>query len=778
MPRVPAPIHRSFRAMLASVIFSLILSVFPSQIRCDTDNRSLSVTSGEQMEAVFEEFSEVGLELGHPLRVKGLTLNRDALELTLHDGVLYLSRPLAGVVSGALFVGAGRMKVTPHGILEREALERKYGKGTIDEPFDRAVLRFNDETGKELVAAATEAAPSDIDARDIWAGRNRILRASDDLQVDFLEGVLSGLPGREFFVAEVRTRGRGWLNYNYRGRRRIEVTLFHVRPGGAAGLRLYDPWCSFHKRDDYDRDGRYSLDPDDDTKEPAALRHVAMTLEIRDKKTVTVDAVVTVEARENDVRAIRFSLVNNLGGASWEDSGRRVELDLVESADGSPLEYIHKWHQLLVLLPRPLAQGEKIDIRVRATENTIIQLTPKSYWIYTTYAWFPQIGFNGGRYTFDWIVKVARPMTAVGSGELVREWSEDGMNCGRWRSTSPVHFASFIFGEFRVTESVYRRDGADDIPLRIYSIRGDRVGVKTKKENILHNVIQGLRNFETIFGPYPYSDLDIAQMEPSLGFAQSPAGILLLNRVIGDAGGGGRGDQVIFHELAHQWWGNQVGWVGPEDDWISESWAEYGAGLITEGIDPERFTDMRREWKRDARRVDSIASIAAAYTSPDARTGLLYSKGPYVVHMLRTWLGWERFTQLTLRLQTKYSGMEIDTNTISREASVIMGYDMSPFFDQWVRARGIPIVKYSWTAESAPDGTWLVTVHARQQDPENFKLMRVPITFDLGETDPVVVMRPLLEDDVTLRFRVPAPPVAVLMDADETQLADFVLEKP
>src|SRR5207342_2749297 len=121
-------------------------------------------------------------------------------------------------------------------------------------------------------------------------------------------------------------------------------------------------------------------------------------------------------------------------------------------------------------------------------------------------------------------------------------------------------------------------------------------------------------------------------------------------------------------------------------------------------------------------------TISTAYRSgnaryPDAWTALLYDKGPCVLHMLRTWMGWEKFTQYMSTLQTKYRNTNINTDTLAREASKTLGYDMFPFFDQWVRGRGIPKVHYSWTIAPDTGGKQIVTLRLRQEDAENFKIL-------------------------------------------------------
>ncbi|HXH28541.1 MAG TPA: M1 family aminopeptidase, partial [Candidatus Polarisedimenticolia bacterium] len=440
------------------------------------------------------------------------------------------------------------------------------------------------------------------------------------------------------------------------------------------------------------------------------------------------------------------------------------------------LPYIHKCHQILIALPRPLARGERAVIRVDATEDTIIQLTPHSYWIYSDSAWFPRIGDKGGRYTIDWTVKVAKPMTAAGSGDLVREWTEDKMNCAEWRSDFPVMIPSFIFGDFDRVEDVYKRapPATGEVKLRLYAIAGGAVAVRGKTENIFFNIKQGLEHYEAIFGPFPFGELDITQMAEGVPFSQSPPGVLFISgEALKGGGGGGRIDQHIFHELAHQWWGTKVGWVGPENDWISESMAEYASGLLTEGIDPSRFRQQLKEWRQGAEEADDKASIADAYESdmPGMRNRLIYDKGPCVVHMLRTWMGWEKFTRLTSTLQEKYKGRSINTDTFAREASRIMGYDMFPFFDQWIRDQGIPRVHDSWTTSPTPDGKFIVTLHVRQEDAANFKILMMPISFDFGGKEPTVIMKPIVKPDQEIQVKVPARPRDVRLDDDGTQLA-------
>jgi hypothetical protein len=54
------------------------------------------IVNQQQMEAAFDEFFKLGLDLEKPLAVHGLAIKRDTMELTLADGTIYLAQPVAG----------------------------------------------------------------------------------------------------------------------------------------------------------------------------------------------------------------------------------------------------------------------------------------------------------------------------------------------------------------------------------------------------------------------------------------------------------------------------------------------------------------------------------------------------------------------------------------------------------------------------------------------------------------------------------------------------------
>src|SRR5258706_10471667 len=84
--------------------------------------------------------------------VHNLVLRRDAAEIALLQGTLYLLTPVGGRTVGAVFRGAAKIKLTPPHAAEQEALRRLVGSSTLDDSLDEVIMIFSDSTALQLQA--------------------------------------------------------------------------------------------------------------------------------------------------------------------------------------------------------------------------------------------------------------------------------------------------------------------------------------------------------------------------------------------------------------------------------------------------------------------------------------------------------------------------------------------------------------------------------------------------------------------------------------------------
>jgi hypothetical protein len=459
--------------------------------------------------------------------------------------------------------------------------------------------------------------------------------------------------------------------------------------------------------------------------------------------------------------------------------------------------------------------GEIHRLRVRATEKTVWQITPESYGMLSTYPWFPQEpAYLGGLYTFDWTVKVLRPLRAVGSGSTVREWEDEKarLNCIQMKSETPLTFPSLIFGAMKETLAEHPpRSGGPPVKIRVHWIPQITFSDTTadyrsvpdtykfsvpagKPKQIAAEAASIIGFYESIFGPYPSGELDIAQMGPGLWFAQAPPGLVQLTSeyflsqgLIGSWTDDPRTMEfirtVLAHEIAHHYWGTVVSWKSEEDQWLSESLAEYSSGLYSQAADGEKsFRQMLKSWRQDTERWESPIPIAHANrTSGEERwierRALLYSKGPMVIHMLRAMLGPDKFVAALKKLLSDHRGRAIETADFQRAVEAVAGQPMASFFDQWVWRAGIPEIHWTYRATPAADGKYLIDLSLKQSNLPEPKPLLIPIAFRLDGGRSARKDWHVVRIEETLQIMLPGKPRSALLDEPGDLLARFVFEK-
>ena len=157
-------------------------------------------------------------------------------------------------------------------------------------------------------------------------------------------------------------------------------------------------------------------------------------------------------------------------------------------------------------------------------------------------------------------------------------------------------------------------------------------------------------------------------------------------------GGDPMGPAIIAHEIAHQWWGNLLGWQTYHDQWLSEGLASYAAALfLAQGKDGSRqFRDLLHLYKGDllaktseGATVESGGPIwlgqrLSSSLDPEGYSNIVYKKACWVLHMLRGVMtdpktgSDARFFRMLRDFVTRYQGQSVSTEDFIHHAEKYM----------------------------------------------------------------------------------------------------------
>ncbi|MFQ5718848.1 MAG: M1 family metallopeptidase [Acidobacteriota bacterium] len=820
-------------AILATLAFCL-LALVPDPAVAAPD---------KDLTSAFWQFRQVELDTSRSAPVSQMTIKREGMTLVLESGRIWLAQPFLDRITGAYFVGDATVTMTAHGLAGRQMLRATLsGKnqgvsfpgsisskvivrpGPGEKNFDVFAakvhdvwLRFSDgleETieplmqdggGEGAAAAAKKFAARTLNFANVPPDEMEMI----NLENDFFIQVENGIDEYAFFIAEFDL-GPRWLTYAEFGGRPQEVWIgTHETVSGIQQDGL--TWTGYDRAAEYDKGGHWDGDVEADTKALLDVNDVTMDIDLQSTDAIRIDAKITFTPRAQPLALVPFNFINNLPPYWWNDQkGHPVHLESVTDAEGNELPFLHTRDVVLVRLRRPAAPGEATALRFKAAEEILTQVSRQSWTIVNTFDWFPRHGYLGGRYTTDWTIRVKKPLTAIASGDLLDSREEGGANVTHWASKTPIVFPSLIFGRFQSKEGTYERLTGKPVTIGVYANPlGDFRGT-TKTKSILEESKTIMKLFETLYGPFPYDRLDITQMAPFIGFGQAPPGILFLT---GDAflptgkvaelltrfnqgsgqGAGREGNlrspyyhDFFAHELGHQWWGHRVVWARDEDQWLSEAFTEYAAGLYAMQIDGDKkFQDKLNRWRDGAKDGDEFGfPIAAAnlvrhktaLVAGKARTNLIYNKGAYVVHMLRMTIGHDKYVEAMQRFLKEHDGQMATTRMLMKDVEAVVGGSMDWFFDQWFYLNGEPTFRFSYDVKKAEDGGYVLTGRIVQDDAAHFKQVLMPVFYDLGGKNPVVRNQVVLKANHEFQIKLPSKPKRVWLDGFHTILGTIIKE--
>jgi aminopeptidase N len=399
--------------------------------------------------------------------------------------------------------------------------------------------------------------------------------------------------------------------------------------------------------------------------------------------------------------------------------------------------------------------------------------------------WFPCLDKPHVKMTTELRVRAPAGWVVLSNGECVGRPKGRGHGVHHYRldQPHPAYLVTLVAGEFSVVEDrPARLERGRTIPVSYYVPRSRRADAKPS----FGDTPDMIEHFSELLGvDFPFSRYSqVVVSDFFFGGMENTTATTLYEHALLDARAtiDATTNDLVAHELAHQWFGDYVTCRDWSHAWLNEGFATYFEHVEREARVGRDEYDWGIAVDRDAYLDEARDRYVRPIVSRDYREPMdlfdrhLYEKGALVLHMLRRRLGDDVFWRGVRHYLERHAHGIAETNDLMRAFEAVSGEALERFFDQWVYRPGHPDLKVSITWE---DGLLNVRVKQRQKgnDVATFAFtLEVLVALPSGETERHA--KEVTESTDALLVRLSDRPLFVVFDPEQRVIANLALEAP
>jgi aminopeptidase N len=327
---------------------------------------------------------------------------------------------------------------------------------------------------------------------------------------------------------------------------------------------------------------------------------------------------------------------------------------------------------------------------------------------------FPSNDHPRDKAAYDFRLTVPDDLTAVANGALLRKARHGATTTWTYRETAPMatELVQMAIGHY----TVLSRPGPGGVLLRdvVPTAEAGPVGA------ILRNEASHLKFMTDRVGPYPFREYGVLAAPLEFGFALETQTLSLFPDFAFQPGVPASNiEPVQVHELAHQWFGDDVSPEKWADVWLNEGHATWYEGTFA---DAKGYASFEQRMREDYALGDQYRSVFGPVASPPADNlfnNNVYEGGALTLYALRQRIGTAAFNRLERAWVQKYAGTTAGTPDFIALASKISGHDQTAFLTNWLFGTKTPPMPGhpDWTVDPVPAGAAATLAAARVQVP-------------------------------------------------------------
>jgi len=782
----------------------------PLSLKLASQQTSINVTASgagfANSDTVYRQLRDIGL--GPSYHCEHYTLNLDAGAVEFKSGTITLLSPVNKYVTGAIFIGQGHFTLRPVGRVDTDEMIRRAGSPTAEEDFSEAVFRFTGGLYPQFAAAIGNPVDTPSEAATVFQHWKEKVRKRHEIpegltQAFFEQETIDNVDA-DILAAVYNPKHPPFLNAYFVGkpykdlrfflRTRVgalsqldspeEVALINFNGGGMDDGIFYSEHLlaelkahTANSREDRRLFATHSYKIETDIAKNNHLYSVA---------TITFEPLIAGE------RVMKFGLLPTL------------RVMKVTDENGKDLHFIQEDRKhdgsFYAVLDEAPAMGKEHSITAEYVGDKVLtEAGDGSYYIGARESWYPNLNGFGEKALYDLTFKVPKSNVVISVGKLQGQSNEAGFAVTHWVTPVPVAVAGFNYGkytkiDFPDTITHYNISGyyLSELPSNLKQFQGGAFG-SAPASDMQANALAGMSPISMTkyaldqaraqmqlctfyFGKGPYDHVEITE-QPNFNFGQSWPNLvylpisayidstqrwMLFGRIDNNFTGFVR--EVTPHEVAHQWFGHSVGWASYHDQWLSEGFADFAAGLfLQQAVGPKWQKDYLEYWQRQHDRILEKNAFGVApndagplwlgtrLMSPrtsNAYQGVTYSKGAYVLLMLRSLMyvdqGSGNRDQPFIDMMHDFMESHQTANASTETFKAIVEKHMTPqmdlqkngrldwFFNEWVYGTKVPRYHFTYEVQPIKDGVVKVKTEITQSEVDENFAMFVPVFADFG----------------------------------------------
>jgi aminopeptidase N len=470
-----------------------------------------------------------------------------------------------------------------------------------------------------------------------------------------------------------------------------------------------------------------------------------------------------------------------------------MEIRSVTNLSGKELKYNYDSLKLLIDLDREYKGGEKYTIvidyiakpnerktggsRAISSDKGLYFINPlgkepnKPRQIWTqgetesNSVWFPCIDKPNQKTTQEIEITVEDKYKTLSNGLLIKsEKNSDGTRTDFWKQdlAHAPYLVMMAIGEYDITKDKWREKELSyfmepeykEVAKKIFGVTVEMMELYSKQLGV---DFPWEKYAQVVVRDYVSGAMENTSATVHGEFVQRT------NRQLIDE----KHEDIIAHELYHQWFGDLVTCESWSNIPLNESFATYGEYLWNEHKHGKLYADWKQQrsirgYFNESKNRKNVNLIRFYYDDKeDMFDAHSYNKGGAILHMLRNVVGDEAFfASLGLYLKKNaYKTVEIHDLRLAFEE--VTGRDMNKFFNQWFLQNGHPVldIKYGYDEDS------VYVEMIQKHNTDNGQIFNLPMKINVHYNE-VVMSYPVVFKYAKQKFAFPSMGLPSLIDAD------------